>query len=64
MALIFWGRILMPSTTAHCLKEALVLMELTPKRILQRISYRKWTEWNTIKYNECRRYYKHFTKYV
>ena len=23
----------MPSTTAHCLKEALVLMELTPKSI-------------------------------
>jgi hypothetical protein len=33
MALIFGGRILMPSTTAHCLKEALILMELTPQRI-------------------------------
>jgi hypothetical protein len=33
MALIFWGRILMPSTTAHCVKEALVLMALNPKSI-------------------------------
>jgi hypothetical protein len=31
MALILGGRILIPSTTAHGLKEALVLMELTPK---------------------------------
>jgi hypothetical protein len=36
MALIFCVLLLIPSSTAHCLKEALVLMELTLKEYFYR----------------------------